>query len=29
VVTVAEALAEVLAAHGRAVDPTPVRLPAT
>jgi len=29
VVTVAEALAEVLVAHGRAVDPTPVRLPAT
>jgi hypothetical protein len=28
VVTVAEAVAQVLAAHGRAVDPTPVRFPA-
>ena len=29
VVTVAEALAEVLVAHGRPVVPTPVRFPAT
>jgi len=29
VVTVAEAVAQVLAAHGRPVDPTPVRFPVT
>jgi hypothetical protein len=29
VVTVAEAVAEILAAHGRQVDPTPIRFPAT